>query len=99
VTSELDRMLAEGPRVAPEPPVVSDNGSVVAPSPGRGKRRREIPRDGAARVTGARPLLARLWLPILFAAIVISSAGGHDYGWGVPLAILGFAAFRAWRRR
>ena len=102
MTSELDRLLAEGPRVAPEAPMISDSGSVLTPAAPAGApagttaTREARPAPGAR---GAKPVLGRLWLPLLFATVALVSSAGHGYGWVVPLVIIGFAAFRAWARR
>lgn len=113
MTAELHRMLAEGPRVAPELQVAT-GGSVVAPGSVAGTqggaREGRVGQSraaragagwpgGARRTRGTKAVLGRLWLPVLLAALVVSTSAGHGHAWVVPLVFAAFAAFAVWRRR
>jgi len=97
MTTEHDRLLAEGPRVAPEPPTALEGGPAATPD--SRPRPTRAPTGGARRGRGARPIQWRAWLPILFVALAISGSAGRGYAWIVPLVIVGLGVFGAWRRR
>jgi hypothetical protein len=68
--SERDRMLAEGPRVAPEPGTADDTGRKIVPQTTR------RPTPPWVRVLPAVVVA-------LFVAISAIVGGGHNWGWAV----------------
>ena len=103
MTAEHDRLLAEGPRVAPEPTQALDSGAFAAPAPGEASSSTapSSPAGAAPRASRrrGRPLLWRAWLPLVFVALAVSGTSAGRYAWIVPLAIVGLGAFAARRRR
>ena len=82
--NERDRMLAEGPRVAPEPPTA--DGSVLTPPSPKPLPSTPASRDRAPKLP---PGLMRLFPIGLFALVLAANAGAGKYAvWViVPIAL------------
>ena len=92
---DRERMLAEGPRIAPEPQTADTAPAVAAPRAPAARPERS-PRSPSL---GSRPWLVRL-LPFGLFAAVIGAQGLGRYGWVVIIAAVGIAALvRAAHRR
>ena len=103
MSDEHDRLLAQGPRVAPEPPLATDDGALVpVAAPARADRacrddERGQPGAHAERACAgplgqrARPSGLRRLIPVIFFAFVIvaRSFGGNGR---VEAALFGVAA-------
>ncbi len=98
MSDELDRLLAQGPHVAPEPRTASDDGALVsAPAPvapsatttvetPAGTRR---PRGAAGPGSAMRPAVWRRLIPVLFGLIVVARAVGNGR---IEAAVFGLLA-------
>jgi hypothetical protein len=99
MSDEHDRLLAQGPRVAPEPRTSTDDGALVsAPAPvapaattttidtPAGTRR---PRGAAGSGSAMRPAVWRRLIPVLFGLIVVARAVGNGR---IEAAVFGLLA-------
>ena len=91
--NERERLLAEGPRIAPEPPTA--DGFAVPPQE-TPKSSRPAPQDGGRKVPSG---LVRLFPIGVFAVVLAANAGAGKYAlWViVPLAV-GLTLFRLARK-
>jgi hypothetical protein len=82
--NERDRMLAEGPRVAPEPPTA--DGSVLTPQSSKPLPSTTASQDRARKMP---PGLMRLFPIGLFAVVLAANAGAGKYAvWVIfPIAL------------
>jgi hypothetical protein len=97
VTSAHDRMLAEGPRLAPQPPVASDAGSAAASRRSSGMHGSSVSRRGKGRVV--RSAARKAWFPAVVALVAISGAARHSEAWILPIVLIGLVAVTVVRRR
>jgi hypothetical protein len=83
---DRDRMLAEGPRMAPEPPTVDGGTAGVVPS--KEPLRMPGPSMPRGRRRGPRPWYGRVVPLAVIAALAIGRAVGSGHGSGILFALL-----------